>query len=169
MISVGATPILRLPQNFKAVIFDTNVFLAFILGNLNGTHFAHCTRTKEFTTEDVESLMRIAGAAKGKLATTPYILTETSYFLEELQKKYDDTLEHFRSVVELLKESHIEAKRLMLGTSFIKFGLADTSLVEASKAGYFVISTDFGLIGKIKKAGGLGFNFKNLKTVELLP
>ncbi|MBI5646243.1 MAG: hypothetical protein HY962_04860 [Ignavibacteriae bacterium] len=153
----------RIPQGTKAVIFDTNVFLAYVLGNSLGTHLQRCPQTKNFDITHVAMLATIARACDGRMATTPFILTETSYFLEKLAKNFSDALHLLQGVVVAagLAERYVESAKLMVRGQYIELGLADMSLLEASTQGYYVVTTDFRLIGKIEKANGSGLNFTN--------
>ena len=78
-------PFLKLVNRYatKGVLVDTNILLLYFVGTVNRDRIERFKRTKTFTTNDYDVLVRLLSIFQ-KIVTTPNILTEVSNFINQL-------------------------------------------------------------------------------------
>ena len=154
----------------SGVILDTNVFLVFLVGSWNPTEIPKSKRTSAYTAEDYELLLAIVTKV-GKLVTTPHILTEVCNLADTLNRKYNYAL--YQQLADIQTsfyayERRQEATRLMANPLFKSFGIADTSLIDASKC-HLVVTDEAACHNVISKAGGRVINLNHLRGKIWIP
>lgn len=149
----------------KGIIFDTNLMLLHLLGNYDRTLIGCHKRLNTYTVDDFNILTQIL-KINPKLALTPHTLTEVCNLCgSDDNKSKADWLKYFQYYLTHKKERRPESSFLMnKDSTFIKFGLADCALVDASKNGYTIITNDLGCYMAIQQASGKGINFAHIQS-----
>lgn len=152
----------------NGVIFDTNVLLVFLIGLWNPVEISKYKRTASYTEKDFMFLASVLEHV-GRLVTTPHILTEVCNLSDTLNRQHGYAL--YQLLADLQKragERRQEAVRLMANPLYLHFGLADTSLIDASRKHHLVITDEAACYAAIANSGGLVLNMNHLRSAEWL-
>ena len=148
----------------KGVIFDTNVLLVFLVGLWNVKKISRFKRTSAYNEKDFELLLAIAQTV-GKLVTTPHILTETCNLCDTYNRQHGNEI--YGGIVNLVNnvvERRQEAVRLTSDPLFLTFGLADMSLIDASRHHHLVVTDEASCYAAISNMGGLVVNLNHFRS-----
>lgn len=152
----------------KGVIFDTNVLLVFLVGLWNVEEIPRFKRTAAYSKDDFNLLLNIATIV-GKVVTTPHILTETCNLYGTLNKQHGKQVYTvLATMLQSVFERRQEAIRLTIDPLFATFGLADMSLIDASRRHHLVVTDDIACHQAIISTGGLGINVNHLRSASWL-
>jgi hypothetical protein len=147
----------------QGVIFDTNVMLAYLVGLWKPEEIPRFKRTAAYSKADFHLLCSVALRATC-LVTTPHILTEVCNLADTLNKQHGGSLyQRLAGLLSNARERRQEAVHLMDHPLFCRFGIADISLIEASRKQHLVITDDAALYAAIAHASGLAFNLNHLR------
>ena len=154
----------------KGVIFDTNVLLAYLIGLWDIEELARFKRTSAYGQDDFRLLAAVAEKI-GKLVTTPHVLTEACNLSDTFNKNHGFKI--YGMIAELLKQTTIKERRqesvhLVKDALFEKFGLADMSLVDASRRHHMIVTDDAACYAAIKNTGGCVLNINHLRGARWL-
>lgn len=136
--------LLELIQKYKqkGLLIDTNILLLYIVGSFDISSIRDFKRTASFNENDFEKVSKFIDYFDLKI-TTPHILTEASDFIDNRQ--------HLQAVlkiyIENTKEIFLEGTELSKKETFLKFGLADTSVTYTAKDSYLIFTDDKPLYG----------------------
>lgn len=147
----------------KGVIFDTNVLLVFLVGLWNVEEIERFKRTSAYSRDDFVLLLNIAKRV-GRVVTTPHILTETCNLCDTLNRQHGNRV--FATMAAMLKavsERRQEGIRLTTDPLFLAFGLADMSLIDASRRHHLVVTDEAPCYAAIINIGGLVVNVNHLR------
>lgn len=160
------TPIVPYVQKGRrGIILDTNLLLLYLVGSWN----RECISTeKRLVGHGLDSMVYdgiVTIISKfPQLVVTTHILTELCNLSDSLNKKNDG--QFFRFITDWLqdtKERRNEARHLTKIELFHQLGLADSSLIQASLNGYFVLTIDVECAEAISRAKGNGLNYNNIR------
>ena len=152
----------------KGVIFDTNVLLVFLIGLWDAKVISKFNRTSSYTEDDFELLLLIANKV-GRIVITPHILTEACNLSDTLNKKHGYRIyEVITMMLKDTKERRQEAIRLTADPLFNYLGIADMSLIDASKRHHLIVTDDLMCATTINDSGGLAININNLRGTDWL-
>lgn len=143
----------------KGILIDTNLLLLYIFGSVDAELIARFKRTSQFTTDDFDKVSDFIRLFD-KIIFTPHIVTEVSDFIGN---KTDLQL-LLKIYVENFDEHFIESKEIVQKPEFIKFGLADTAIIETDKQ-YLIFTDDNLLFGFLQNSN---FDTVNLNQLRLL-
>jgi hypothetical protein len=147
----------------SGVIFDTNLLLMFLVGLWNPRRISTYKRTAAYSEEDHALLLQMVQRT-GMLVTTPHILTEVCNLADTLNR--ENHLQVYGALAALqatARERRQEATRLMQHPLFTFFGIADSSLIDASLKGHLVVTDEAACYAAILRCGGLGLNLNHLR------
>ena len=145
------------------VFIDTNLLVLLVVGSVERQLVATHRRTRTFTPEDYDRLLRIVEAL-GRVFVTPNTLTEASNLLEQPQ----DTrfLGRLRSLIEACQESVVSSATAARNRAFMRLGLTDAALLEAVSAERPLITVDLELYSAaLEKGEEAAINFTYLQTL----
>jgi len=126
----------------KGVLVDTNLLLLYIVGSFDISLIRDFKRTANFTEDDFERVSKFVDYFDLKI-TTPHVLTEISDFIDNRQ-----ALQSVLKVyIEHSQEVFLESLELSKKETFLKFGLADTSVTYTAKDSYLIFTDDRPLYG----------------------
>lgn len=121
----------------KGVLIDTNILLLFLVGSLDLNLIRGFKRTANFTENDFDLISNFIKHFK-LIITTPHVLTEVSDFIDNRQ----DLQLALKIYIEKMKEIYLESLELSKKETFLKFGLADTSVTYAARDSYLIFTDD---------------------------
>ncbi|MGC2235750.1 MAG: hypothetical protein WA584_06290 [Pyrinomonadaceae bacterium] len=136
--------LLKLIQKYKqkGLLIDTSVALLYIVGSFDINLVRKFKRTEMFSEDDFERVSKFIDYFDLKI-TTPHILTEVSDFIDNRQNLQFV----LKAYIENAEEIFLESVELSKKETFLKFGLADTSVTYAAKDNYLIFTDDRPLYG----------------------
>ena len=149
----------------KGLLIDTNLLLLLFIGNALPEILSTFKpiANHRFSEGDYKLLIHFANQFE-KWVTTPHILTEISNHCDKLKGPHRTTYcESIAPLIKRFKEETIEAAILCDREQFVDFGLTDTAISEISPGNYLVLTTDFDLLGYLKKRKVDVINFTHLR------
>lgn len=146
----------------RTVTLDCSVLLLLVIGSLDRSYISKFKRTSAYSEEHFEVLVELIEASN--LVVSPNILTEASDLLDNRGKKFEQssTLVKLKEFIISIKENYFESKKLVQNDSFMKFGLADSSVFELCKNGAIAITTDGSLYSYIINSELKAINFNHV-------
>lgn len=126
----------------NGVLIDTNILLLYLVGSSDLNMIRGFKRTSNFTEDDFNLISNFIKYFDFRI-TTPHVLTEVSDFIDNRQN-LQAVLKVF---IKNSKEVFIESLELSKKDTFLKFGLADTSVTHSAKENYLVFTDDNPLYG----------------------
>jgi hypothetical protein len=155
-------------KGFAACAPDTNILLFWLVAQTDISLLRTFKRVQNFNAQDVEVLRDVLKPFQ-TIATTPHVLTEVSNFIDQApQYRRADLFETFRDFINSNAESYEESRILSQRDEFFDLGLADTGLSSLSSQ-FTVITMDFQLTGRIRRAGGAVINFQQVRSERIRP
>ncbi len=150
----------------RGTIIDSNLLLLYFVGSCDEDRISSFKRTKTYTKDDYSLLCRYIKGFK-EVLTTPHILTEVSGFLNQLGNDLKPSFyKTFSEQVELFREGYRESSEISKSSSFIKYGLTDTGIIEgAMKNELLVLTDDFSLSGYLNSLKVDAINFNNIRML----
>ena len=146
------------------IMVDTNILLLFFIGAFDQDLIPKFKRTKTFSVEDYEVLVRFLSPFY-RIATTPHILTEVSNLAGQLREPAkSEYFKKFSSEITLLEEENVASRDVAQTQEFVKFGLTDTGIIHLTKGKYLVLTDDFPLSQYLQSAGVDVVNFNHIRT-----
>lgn len=146
------------------LLIDTNLLVLFVVGTAAKEYIAKHKKLTEFTVEDYDLLVKLIARAS-EVLVTPNTLTETSnlaaYIGEPARSKVMDVL---RTVSIDSQERYVPSSAAARRSEFIRLGLADAALLEATAAEKVTLLTaDFNLYHAALAKGSQALNFNHLR------
>ena len=146
------------------LLIDTNLLVLFVVGTASKEYIAKHKKLTEFTVEDYDLLVKLIARAS-EVLVTPNTLTETSnlaaYIGEPARSKVLDVL---RTVSTGSQERYVPSSEAARRSEFIRLGLADAALLEATAAEKVTLLTaDFNLYHAALTKGSQALNFNHLR------
>ena len=126
----------------KGLLIDTNILLLFIVGSIDISLIRDFKRTANFSENDFVKVTKFIDYFDLKI-TTPHVLTEVIDFIDNRQ--YLQAV--LKGNIENSKEIFIESSELSKQKTFLKFGLADSSVTYTAKDNYLIFTDDRPLYG----------------------
>lgn len=150
----------------RSVIVDTNLLLLLVVGTLDPVLIASHKRLAAFDETDYNLLVAILGTSR-KLVITPHILTETSNLLRQIgePRKTELTAALAHCVLPMSEES-VESNTILHHQALAALGVADTAIVEASKAVDCVLTDDLRLYLFIEGLQRAVVNFTHVRRAR---
>jgi hypothetical protein len=136
--------LLKLIQKYrqKGLLIDTNLLLLYIVGSFDILLIRDFKRTANFTEDDFERVSKFIDYFE-RTITTPHVLTEVSDFIDNRQALQIG----LKVYIERSQEIFLESLELSKKETFLKFGLADTSVTYTAKDSYLIFTDDRPLYG----------------------
>lgn len=128
----------------SGLLLDTNLFVLLVIGMIDKKEVPNNKRTKAYTQEDYEILLKFIGRFS-KIIVTPYIMAETSNLVDVFSKKLKDApFLIIKNLIEQGKfnEIHIPSIEIVKSSGFFQYGLTDAGLVEVASKKYLILTDD---------------------------
>lgn len=163
MIESLATEVRRAP---KGLVLDTNVFLLLLIGTWGKARINQFKRTQRFTESDYDNLLYLCGSAR-RLVVTPHVITEACNLCDNHNANFGGAV--FETLVEMsssMKERRKESFLLFEYSEFLRFGLADVSILDASLKSHIAVTDEAKLYAAISAAGGFVINLNHIRSLD---
>lgn len=154
--------LLKLIQKYKrkGLLIDTSILLLYIVGSFDINLIRTFKRTQMFSENDFEIVSKFIDYFELKI-TTPHVLTEVSDFIDNRQI-LQSVLKVF---IESAKEIFLESLELSKEESFLKFGLADTSVTYSAKDRCLILTDDKPLYGFLMNSQIDAVNLDQIRAI----
>lgn len=152
--------LLKLIQKYRrrGILIDTNIVLLYLVGSLDILLIRNFARTARFTEDDFYKVSKFIEYFDLQI-TTPHVLTEISDLIGNRQKLQNVLKTYIERTIEIFKESsEVSTNRI-----FLKFGLADTAIIETAKDSYLIFTDDKPLYGYLINKGIDAVSFDDLR------
>jgi rRNA-processing protein FCF1 len=150
----------------RGILVDTNLLLLYFIGLFNPSHIQRFKRTNQFTPEDHNTLARVLEPFKGKVMTTPNVLTEVSNLSGQLGEPMRSAyFEMFSRWLCLLDERYTASSLSAQAEHFVSLGLTDAGILGLATSGLLVLTEDFRLAQRLQKIGADVINFNHLRPL----
>ena len=154
-----------------ALLLDTNVLLVLVVGRHSEDLLESFKRTSYYNRSDYHRIQShcVRYENSGSLMTTPHILTEVSNLLNQLgEPARQECRRAMASFIAIADERFQGARSLTPLPEFVRFGLADTAIVQLATSNVGVFTDDFALGGLLEKRGVPVLNLRKMRSqVEL--
>lgn len=149
----------------RGILIDTNVLLLYFVGSFARDIIPTFKRTRQFTVEDYQMLLRLIGQFRKRM-TTPNILTEVSNLSGQLDESIHPAyFQKFAEHLTLLEEHYIESHKVTTHPHFTKLGLTDAGIFTVVRGKYLVLTDDFRLSQSLQKEGIACINFNHIRIL----
>ena len=154
--------LLKLIQTYKnkGLLIDTNILLLYIVGSFDPILIRDFKRTANFNEDDFDIVSKFIRLFDF-LITTPHILTEVSNFIDKRQ----NLQAVLKGYIENSKEIFMESSELSKQVTFLKFGLADSSVTHTAKDKYLIFTDDRPLYGFLINSQIDAVNLEQLRLI----
>lgn len=150
-------------MNTHPILLDTNLLILFIVGTASRKYISMHKKLTEFTVEDYDTLVKLISCAP-EVLFTPNTLTETSNLLGYIKEPArSEIYKVLQCTIATSQETYIQSRTAAKHNDFIRLGLTDTVLVEASSKEIAVLTTDFNLYQAAITKGTPAINFNHLR------
>ncbi|CAN5367153.1 hypothetical protein BH20ACI1_BH20ACI1_15430 [soil metagenome] len=143
----------------KGIFVDSEILLLFIVGTKDPNLIGNFGRTAKFDENDFILVSSFIDYFYLKI-TSPHILTEVSDLLGES----NDFQFILKTYINIAEEVFLPSKNVAKSESFLKFGLADSAIIEVSKNSYLIFTADNRFYGYLSNMGIDAVNFNLLKS-----
>jgi hypothetical protein len=154
--------------NSRPILLDTNLLVLFVVGGVSRDYIGKHKRLSQFTVEDYDLLLKTLSNAPSVLIT-PNILSETSNLLAHIaEPARSDIFHFFRSIIATSPEVYVASDVAAKRGEFIRLGLTDAAIVEASSQEVVVLTSDLNLYMAAATKGTPAINFNHLRDQYLI-
>ena len=149
------------------ILLDTNLLLLFVVGTTSRDYISKHKRLTQFTVKDFDTLIQLIERAP-EVLLLPNTLTETSNLAAYIgEPAKTDIFRMLHTVISNSREQYIRSNIAAGRQEFIRLGLTDSALVEASTNEVAVLTTDFNLYHAALSKGTPAINFNHLRDSYL--
>ncbi|GHT82933.1 hypothetical protein FACS1894137_02820 [Spirochaetia bacterium] len=144
----------------RDVIIDTNIFILFLVGQINENKIKNYTRNSLYTKEDYYFLLNIL-SNYDRIITSPNILTEVDNILNRItgEDKYK-YLVLVKTIYKQTLEKYIKTDIVSQNWFFDSLGITDSAILMMAKESELLISGDSSLCDYAKSLNIKTFDFK---------
>lgn len=142
----------------KGIFVDTQLLLLYLIGSVSPDLVNKFSRTRNFSISDFLLVAKFVDTFEIQI-TSPHVLTEVS----NLFGNRSDFHNVLKKYLETSEEKYLNSFELSKNDAFVKFGLADTAILEISKDSFLVFTDDNPLYGYLINKGVDAINFDQLK------
>lgn len=150
-----------------AVILDTNLLVLLVVGAASREYIAVHKRLSAYTAEDYTLLVAMLSRVD-RVVVTPNTLSETSNLIRHIP---DPARTHICRVFQRFigasgtTERYVGSKTAAEGVAFIRLGLTDSVLLEASNPDDVLLTTDLDLYLAASRQGLRAENFNHHRNL----
>ena len=151
----------------RDVIIDTNIFILFLVGQINENRIKNYTRNSLYTKEDYYFLLNVL-SDYDRIITSPNILTEVDNILNRIggEDKYK-YLVLVKTMYKQTIEKYIKTEMITQNWYFDSLGITDSSILMMAKDCELLISGDRSLCDHAKSLNIKTFDFKEYINSKL--
>jgi predicted nucleic acid-binding protein len=151
----------------RDVIIDTNIFILFLVGQINENKIGNYTRNSLYTKEDYYFLLNIL-SNYDRIITSPNILTEVDNILNRItgEDKYKYLI-LVKTIYKQTMEKYIKTETISQNWYFDALGITDSAILMMAKESELLISGDSSLCDYAKSLNIKIFDFKEYINSKL--
>ena len=149
------------------VIIDSNIFILFLVGQINENKIKDYARNSIYSKEDYYFLLNIL-SKYDRIITSPNILTEVDNILNRITG--DDKYRYLAIVKDIYKqtiEKYLETERVSQNWFFDILGVTDSAIIIMAKECDLLVSGDSTLCDYAKSLDIKTFDFKEYINSKL--
>lgn len=143
----------------SGVFIDSGLLLLYIVGSKDPRLIRNFRRTTAFNENDFNLISGFIERFDRKI-TSPHILTEVSDLLGE----NNDFHTILNIYINTSEEKYLTGREITKCDSFLKFGLADSAVIEISRNSHLIFTADNRLYGYLENIGIDAISFDLLKS-----
>jgi len=141
----------------KGVLFDTNLLLVLLVGNIEPRLIGKIARTDAFSRSDYERLRDVLGCFT-RFVVLPQILTEAGNLLKRNCPTASTLLDLNRELAGFVhaaqtRESRVSSRRVTIHPAFPQLGYADAAVLTAAAGKHLLVTADGPLQGMAWASG----------------
>ena len=151
----------------RDVIIDTNIFILFLVGQINENKIKNYTRNSIFSKEDYYFLLNIL-SEYDRIITSPNILTEVDNILNGITG--EDRYKYLAIVKDIYKqtiEKYLKTENVSQNWFFDILGVTDSAIIMMAKECDLLVSGDSVLCDYAKSLDIRTFDFKEYINSKL--
>ena len=147
-----------------ALIVDTNLLLLLVVGAYAPEQIDRFKRTRAYLRNDYLLLLAFAREFR-RVLVTPNLLTEVSNLAGQLSEPVRSRVfVSFAALTRQVDERYFASSDLVGEADFLRFGLADTSVIAMARERIAVITDDLPLYVRLTSAGVQVTNFNHIRV-----
>jgi len=147
----------------RGVLVDTNVLLLLFVGSFDRRLIASFKRTKTFTGDDYDLLIRFLACFR-RIVTTPNILSEVNSLSGQIgEPRRTEYFLDFARRIPFLDEYYLTSSGIAALGFFPRLGLTDSGILQLAKENYLVLTDDLKLRHYLASANIDSINFEHLR------
>ncbi len=151
----------------KAFLLDSNLLLLFVVGATSRALISRHKRLKAFIEKDYDKLVELLSDVP-QVLLTPNTLTETSNLAGQIDEPArTEIYRMLRAVIDRTDEHYIRSPEAAGRSEFLRLGLTDAALLEASSEEIVILTTDVGLYLAALDKGSPARNFNHIRDQYL--
>lgn len=154
----------QVSRTTRGVLFDTNIFLAYLVGCWDIRQVNRFPRISDYDEDDIRLLQSLI-LTIGEITITPGVLTEVCNLSDKLNRQYDYG---FFQIVRELSERAIDRRKesslVCNNPSFLRLGFADAGIIECSTSGSLVVTDDLDCYREGLRQNGLIININHVRS-----
>ena len=150
-----------------SILIDTNLLVLYVVGTASRSYIAKHKRLTEFVLEDYDALLELISGAS-EIFVTPHTLTETSNLVRHIEEPArTEVLKVLQALISNTDELPIPSKSACARSEFLRLGLTDAVLLEATGAESTLLTTDLDLFLAVQAIGNPAINFNHIRDQYL--
>lgn len=145
------------------ILIDTNLLVLYVVGTASRSYIAKHKRLTEFVVEDYDALLRVISNASA-VFVTPHTLAETSNLARHIgEPARGEVLKVLQALITDTDELPISSKSACARNEFLRLGLTDAVLMEATDDENTLLTTDLDLYLAVQATGSPAINFNHIR------
>lgn len=146
-----------------SLLLDTNLLVLLVVGATSRALIAKHKLLRAFSETDFDLLLQFIEAA-ADVIVTPNTLTETSNLIGQIGEPARTAIYvEFSSLIRSATEAYVSSKDGAERGEFIRIGLTDCVLLEASAPSRLLLTSDFDLYASAARLGRKVVNFNHVR------
>jgi hypothetical protein len=150
-----------------SLVLDSHLLLLFVVGTTSRDYISKHKRLREYTQDDFTLLSELVSSAQG-VFVTPNTLTEASNLVGYIgEPARGHIYEVLGALIQSTEERYQESRRAAGRSEFLRLGLTDAVLLEATGTSHTLLTADLDLYLAATARGGPAVNFNHLRAEYL--
>jgi hypothetical protein len=148
-----------------ALLIDTNLLVLFAVGSVNPDRIESFKRTRQYTRDDYELLVRVIG--NRSLYTVAHVMAEVSNLVDLDEPERLQARRFLAQTISVSQEPHISSGQASESSLYERFGLVDAAIsIVAREKKCSVLTDDFALYLSLTSEGLPAIKFTHLRELN---
>jgi predicted nucleic acid-binding protein len=148
----------------SGMLIDTNLLVLFIVGSVNYDRIETFKRTRQYTRQDYELLIRVIDRLN-PLYTVAHVMAEVSNLTDLTGAELLQARRVLKATLAILREPEMPSARAAQNRPFESLGLTDASIAAVAREyKCAVLTDDLDLYLTLGREGVTAFNFTHLRA-----